>query len=51
MAELGSPPQALPPGWDYTHLQAYREGYSDALLWALEHDDDEIEEVLDAESE
>ena len=40
---------ALPLGWDETHLEAYRDGYHDALIWALSHDEEEIQEVLDAE--
>jgi hypothetical protein len=39
--------QALPPGWDEMHLEAYRDGFRDALVWALSHDEDEIQEVLD----
>lgn len=51
MATEGTPTltESLPPGWDETHLEAYRDGYRDALVWASNHDEDEIQEVLDAE--
>ncbi len=44
---LGCETKDLPFGWGLTHLEAYREGYADALRWALTHDEDEIREVLD----
>jgi hypothetical protein len=51
---FGSDPataRPLPPGWDESHLDAYRDGFTDALLWARDRDPEQIEAVLDDEAE
>lgn len=38
------------PGHTQGELDAYREGFADALEWALRHEPEEIEAVLNADA-
>ena len=38
------------PGHTQGELEAYREGFADALAWALRHEPEEIEAVLNADT-